>query len=789
MKKILSFLLSLSLILSITSISAFAEDPEDGNTLNRQRFMELYHELHTKDNGYFSEDGVPYHTVEELIVEATDYGHVATSEGFSYYLWLEAMYGKYTGNWEPYKIAWKATEAYMIPSKKDQPTMKKYNPSSPATMAKEYGTPESYPSQLMFGTPIGKDPIHKELVQAYGNEVYGMHWLLDVDNWYGYGKRGDGTSNNSFINTFQRGPQESTWETIPHPSWEEYKWGGPNGFLDLFTGDPNYSKQWRYTIASDADARAVQASYYANKWAKEQGVTVTDENAKATKMGDWLRQAMFDKYFKKMGATNIQGDNGVGMNSAHYLLGWYYAWGGGLGQYGDWAWKIGCSHIHSGYQNPMTAYIMSNDPDFKPKSTNGKAHWATSLDRQLEFYTWLQSSEGAISGGATNMWNGDYSQRPSDVPTFYDLAWKKAPVYLDPEDSRWFGMQTWTMQRVAQLYYETGNQMAKNLLDKWVPWAMSQVKLHDDGTYEIPCNLIWEGQPDTWTGTSTGNPNLTVTVDTWNQDIGITGSLANTLAYYAKKANNEAARAMAEELLDRMWTNYRDDIGIGVEETRADYDRFFDKSTTTVHVPNGFNGQMANGDEIKPGIGFLDIRSKYYDMPGFDKVQAAWDSGDFEANAPKFTYHRFWSQTDAAVAYGTYAMLFENAATIADPNHPNWPEAPEEEPTPVASLEVSLEITHDWGSGCNGQFTVTNTGDLATTDWSLEVYTNVNVDSLWTATKGAGSSDGHYFIIPPTYDKVIQPGQSKILGFTSHTTGNMQNSAVITKYKVTMETE
>lgn len=97
---------------------AFAEDPEDGNTLNRQRFMELYHELHTKDNGYFSEDGVPYHTVEELIVEATDYGHVATSEGFSYYLWLEAMYGKYTGNWEPYKIAWKATEAYMIPSKK-----------------------------------------------------------------------------------------------------------------------------------------------------------------------------------------------------------------------------------------------------------------------------------------------------------------------------------------------------------------------------------------------------------------------------------------------------------------------------------------------------------------------------------------------------------------------------------------------------------------------------------------------------------------------------------------------
>ncbi|QUI25072.1 cellulose binding domain-containing protein [Vallitalea pronyensis] len=785
MKKRISLLILVTMLLSTVAIPAYAESKVSGDTLNRQRFMELYHELHTKDNGYFSEDGVPYHTVEELIVEATDYGHVVTSEGFSYYLWLEAMYGKYTGNWEPYKIAWKATEAYMIPSKKDQPTMNYYNPTSPATIAKEYATPESYPSELLFGTPTGKDPIHNELVQAYGDQVYGMHWLLDADNWYGYGKRGDGTSNNSFINTFQRGPEESTWETIPQPSWEVFKWGGPNGFLDLYTIDANYSKQWRYTIASDADARAVQASYYANKWAKEQGASVTDENSKAIKMGDWLRQSFFDKYYKKIGATNINGDNGTGMDSAHYLLGWYYAWGGGIGQGANWAWKIGGSHVHSGYQNPMTAYILANDPDFEPLSTNGKAHWATSLDRQLEFYTWLQSKEGAISGGATNMWNGDYSPRPANVPTFYGLAWKKAPVYVDPEDSRWFGMQTWTMQRVAQLYYETGNLMAKNLLDKWVPWAISQVKLHADGTYEIPCNLIWTGQPDTWTGTSTGNPNLSVTVETWNQDIGITGSLANTLTYYAKKANDTAAREMAEELLNRMWTNYRDEIGIAVEETRADYRRFFDKSTTTIHVPNGWTGKMANGDDIKPGIGFLDIRSKYKSMPEFGKVQAAWDSGDFEANAPTFTYHRFWGQVDAAVAYGTYAMLFEDAGTIPDPNHPNWPTAPGEEPTPIAALDVNLAITQDWGSGSNGELTITNTGDVPTASWSLEMKTNIVINTFWTATIMSGSSDGHYFIKPAAYDQVIQPGESKVLGFSS-SSGNVQNTAQITSYTFTV---
>ena len=46
-----------------------------------------------------------------------------------------------------------------------------------------------------------------------------MHWLMDADNWYGFGKGTEAT----FINTFQRGEQESTWET-PHPSIEEFKY-------------------------------------------------------------------------------------------------------------------------------------------------------------------------------------------------------------------------------------------------------------------------------------------------------------------------------------------------------------------------------------------------------------------------------------------------------------------------------------------------------------------------------------------------------------------------------------
>jgi len=73
-----------------------------------------------------------------LIVEAPDYGHVTTSEAFSYYVWLEAMYGNLTGNWSGVETAWKVMEDWIIPDSTEQPGMSSYNPNSPATYADEY---------------------------------------------------------------------------------------------------------------------------------------------------------------------------------------------------------------------------------------------------------------------------------------------------------------------------------------------------------------------------------------------------------------------------------------------------------------------------------------------------------------------------------------------------------------------------------------------------------------------------------------------------------------------------
>ncbi|MFP3986363.1 glycoside hydrolase family 48 protein [Streptomyces sp. E11-3] len=627
------------------------------------RFLDLYGKITDPANGYFSPEGIPYHSVETLIVEAPDHGHQTTSEAYSYLIWLQAMYGKITGDWDRFNGAWDTMETYMIPTAADQPTNSFYNASDPATYAPELDEPSQYPAPLDPGAAAGSDPIAAELKSTYGtDDIYGMHWLQDVDNVYGYGnapgecQAGPATPGPSYINTFQRGAQESVWETIPQPTCDNFTYGGDNGYLDLFTQDATYAKQWKFTNAPDADARAVQAAYWADMWAKEQGNEgeIAATVGKAAKMGDNLRYAMFDKYFKKIGdcVGPTACPAGSGKDSSHYLLSWYYAWGGALDSSAGWAWRIGSSHAHGGYQNPMAAYALSSYDALKPESATGRDDWAKSLDRQIEFYQWLQSDEGGIAGGATNSWQGRYAQPPAGTPTFYGMYYDEKPVYHDPPSNQWFGFQAWSMERVAEYYHETGDADAKGVLDKWVDWALSETTVNPDGTYRIPATLEWSGAPDTWDPSTPGdNGGLHVTVTDYTNDVGVAAAYAKTLTYYAAKSGDAEAKSTAEALLDGMWEHHQDPLGIAVPETRTDYERFDDP----VYVPSGWTGAMPNGDPIDADSTFSSIRSFYEDDPAWPKIESYLDGGA----APVFTYHRFWAQADIALALGAYGELLE----------------------------------------------------------------------------------------------------------------------------------
>ncbi|MFJ2900886.1 glycoside hydrolase family 48 protein [Streptomyces sp. NPDC087212] len=627
------------------------------------RFLDLYGKITNPANGYFSPEGIPYHSVETLIVEAPDQGHETTSEAYSYLLWLQAMYGKVTGDWSKFNGAWDLMEKYMIPTHADQPTNSFYTASKPATYAPELDTPNEYPAKLDPAVPVGSDPIAGELKSAYGtDDVYGMHWLQDVDNAYGYGNEpgkceaGPTATGPSYLNTFQRGAQESVWETVPQPTCDSFTYGGRNGYLDLFTGDSSYAKQWKYTDAPDADARAVQAAYWADVWAKGQGKgsDVSATVGKAAKMGDYLRYAMYDKYFKKIGSCVGPSTcaAGTGKDASHYLMSWYYAWGGATDTSAGWAWRIGSSHVHGGYQNPLAAYALSSYADLKPKSSTGAADWGTSLTRQLEFYRWLQSNEGAIAGGATNSWAGRYATPPPGTSTFYGMYYDQQPVYHDPPSNQWFGFQAWSMERVAEYYQQTGNAAAKTVLDKWVDWALSKTTINPDGSFRIPSTLQWSGQPDTWNASSPGaNSGLHVTVADYTDDVGVAAAYAKTLTYYADRSGDADAKSTAKALLDGMWDHDQDALGIAVPETRSDYNRFDD----TVYVPSGWTGTMPNGDAINSSSTFASLRSFYKSDPAWSKIESYLAGGA----APVFTYHRFWAEADIALAMGSYAELLE----------------------------------------------------------------------------------------------------------------------------------
>ena len=76
------------------------KDEAYGDKSYAQRFMSLYDDVVTNgvQNGYMSSTntvsdglGIPYHSVEDLCIEAPDYGHETTSEALSYLVWTAAM--------------------------------------------------------------------------------------------------------------------------------------------------------------------------------------------------------------------------------------------------------------------------------------------------------------------------------------------------------------------------------------------------------------------------------------------------------------------------------------------------------------------------------------------------------------------------------------------------------------------------------------------------------------------------------------------------------------------------
>jgi hypothetical protein len=334
-------------------------------------------------------------------------------------------------------------------------------------------------------------------------------------------------------------------------------------------------------------------------------------------------------------------------------------------------------------------------------------------------YLWLQSAEGPIGGGCTNSWNGRYETYPTGVSTFYDMAYVAHPVYADPGSNHWIGNQVWAIQRLAELYYyiETNGvdssvanikpgglsieEALKTILDKWVGWMLSEMQydyVDENGNvlaYAFPNSLNWgeeedsssanglndatvnlNNQPATWTGTysSSANDNYHCTIASYGLDVGCSSSLSNILIYYAaangvsaSAANDENASTTAEKalytankILSSNWDDGRDDIGITYTEHNGSLSRMF---TQEVYIPSYYKGTMPDGSKLESGATFSSIREIYEQDPTYQELKKAWEeTGSTES--VDLTYHRFWHESDAIMAYGAMALLYPDVTPI-----------------------------------------------------------------------------------------------------------------------------
>ena len=522
------------------------------------RFDVIYTALHNPDNEYFGpQDGptadqrtLPKHVsgLDSLILnEAPDYSGETVSETASFWVGLEAWHGYVShekhgdGDWSGYNNCWQKIDKYYIPAKASG-NMAVYDVDKPADYIPNANLPSLYPGMSQINAPVGVDPLWNDLQTTYGNpdRMYQMHWILDVEGYYGFHNRGGGTKN-VFINTYQRGLQESSFETITQGTWNDWKnGGGPYGFEPLFTKGKqvypeapfDYGQKWSYTSAPDAEIRTIQWAFWAQKFATEQGkqAQIATSHAMARKMGDYGRYMLFDKYFRIIG-DNQKGTKWTDNNSyasCHFLVNWYVSWGGEIVPANDPAgadrdpyynFLVSCSECHQGYQGVIAAYALATGGGgMAPQSPGSGDAWKGSLYRQIEMIRWLQSPEGPIAGGVTNSMFDQYAAVTDGRQTarFYGMDYVYSPVWHDPVSNNWVGFQGWGQGRTADLFLEVSDkttplavEIRPNLeiiLDRLVGWFLKEIE-YDGKSFNIPSTIGWTS-PTRIVGETIDTPNL-----------------------------------------------------------------------------------------------------------------------------------------------------------------------------------------------------------------------------------------------------------------------------------------
>ncbi len=522
----------------------------------------------------------------------------------------------------------------MIPTHADQPTNSFYNASKPATYAPEHDTPSEYPARLDAGVSgrLGPDRRRAEERVRHGRHLRhalapGRRQRLRLRQRARQVRGGPDrtparpTSTPSSAARRSRSGRPSRTRPATTSSY-----GGTNGYLDLFTGDASYAKQWKFTNAPDADARAVQAAYWADVWAKEQGKGSRRLGDRRQGRQDGRLPALLHVRQVLQEGRQLCRPDGLprrhrqGQRALPAVLVLR------LGRRDRHLGRLGLAHRLQPHARrlPEPAGRLRAELVRRPEAqvgdrTGGLGHvaWTGSWSSTAgSSPTRVPSPAARPTAGRAATRARRPARRPSTACTTTRSPSTTTRRPTSGSASRrgpWSGSPSTTSRRVTRA--------AEAVLDKWVDWALSKTTINPDGTYRIPSTLQWSGQPDTWNavksgrerGTSRHRRRLHQRRRAWP------AAYAKTLTYYAARSGDTEAGDTAKALLDGMWSQLPGRRWASPSRRPA---RTTTGSTTRCTSRPAGRATMPNGDTIEPASTFASIRSFYEDDPNWPKVEA-----------------------------------------------------------------------------------------------------------------------------------------------------------------------
>ncbi|AOT10389.1 cellulose binding domain-containing protein [Pseudoalteromonas luteoviolacea] len=152
----------------------------------------------------------------------------------------------------------------------------------------------------------------------------------------------------------------------------------------------------------------------------------------------------------------------------------------------------------------------------------------------------------------------------------------------------------------------------------------------------------------------------------------------------------------------------------------------------------------------------INFTSETANLPS-DNVSYRWDFGDGHSSNDINPQHIF----EQAGAYSV--LLTINDGTNDYPAAPIQVTISEAQPE---SAQCAFEVEQEWISGFRGKVTITNTEEIAISDWKvlMAFADNTKLTGVWHARH---SGNNPYEIINENYNRTINPGQSLDFGFNA----------------------